>query len=81
VAVVGAKKQEATTAQVAGNGMNDGQSKTGGHGCVDSIAARAKDFNTGVGGQMVNTDHHAVLGSDGLLVKIRDHVLRALLSE
>jgi hypothetical protein len=73
--------RKASAAQVARGRMHDSESKAGGHGGVDGVAAGAQDFNAGVGGQMMHADHHAVLGADRLLVKIRDHVLRALLGD
>ena len=59
--------------------MNNSESKAGGYGGVDGVAAGAKDFNAGVGCEMMDADDHAMLGADRLLVKVRDHVLRALL--
>jgi hypothetical protein len=60
--------------------MHDGESKARGHGGVDSITAGAEDFNARVSGEMMDADDHPMLGADRLLIKIRDHVLRALLS-
>jgi hypothetical protein len=60
--------------------MDNGESKACGHGGVNSVAAGAEDFNAGISGEMVDADDHPMLGADRLLVKIGDHVLRALLS-
>jgi hypothetical protein len=57
---VGAQEQKAAAAQVAGRGMDHGQSKAGGHGGVHGVAARAQDFEAGVGGEVMDADHHAV---------------------
>ena len=80
VAVVGAEQQEAAAAEVAGDGMDDGQGKAGGHGGIDRVAAGAEDIEAGVGGQVMDGDDHAVRGADRLLGKIGKRVLRALLS-
>jgi hypothetical protein len=76
---VGTQEQEAASAEIAGGGMDDGQREPRGYGGVDRIAAGAEDLNTGIGGEMVDADNHAMAGPDWLLVQIGNHVLRALL--
>ena len=43
VAVVGAQQQEAAAAEVAGDGMHDGEGEAGGDGGVDGVAAFAAE--------------------------------------
>jgi hypothetical protein len=79
MAVFGAQKHKPAAAEIAGGGMNDSQRKAGSHGRVDGIAPAAQHLNTGVGGQMVDADDHAMPGSDRLFVEIGNHVRTALL--
>ena len=72
-------KQEAAAAQVAGCRMHDGESKAGGYGGVDCVAAFAQDLHAGVRGQVMDADDHAVARAHGLLAAIGEHVRRALL--
>jgi len=80
VAVVGAEQQESAAAEIAGRGMDNGESKAGGDGGVNGIAAFAQHVEAGVGGEMVDADHHAMGCADGLFIQVgRDggnHVLR-----
>ena len=78
-AVVGAEEQKSAAAQVAGGGVDDGQGKAGGHGGVDGVSALAQHFEAGVGGQVLDADHHAVRGAHGFLVAIGKHVAGVLL--
>ena len=78
-AVVHAQEQESAAAQVAGEGMDNGEGKAGGHSRIHRIAAFFQDFKAGVGGKVVNADHHAVARTDGLLAAPgQDVLLRGL---
>ncbi len=68
--VVGAQQQKAAAAQVAGRRMHYGQGKAGGHGGVHGVAARAQRFQSGIGGQVVDADHHAVPRAHRLFIAI-----------
>jgi hypothetical protein len=78
MAVMGTQQQEASAAEVAGRGMDDGKSKAGCNSGVDGVATGAQDLQAGVGGKMVDADYHAVLGPDWLLGKIGNHVFGTL---
>ena len=79
MAVVSAEEEKAASAEIAGCGMDDGEGKARGYSGVDGVAAGAERLKAGVRGEMVDADDHAVAGSDGLLVQIGNHDLRALL--
>ena len=64
------QQQKASTAQVSGRRMHHGQGKAGSHGGVHGVAARAQRFKASIGGQMMDADHHAVLGAHRLLVAV-----------
>jgi hypothetical protein len=73
-----AEEHEATSAQIACGGMDDGKSKARGDGSVDSVAALAENLKAGVGGEVMDTDDHSIPGADWLLVQIGNHVLLSL---
>ncbi len=59
-------EHEAASAEIAGEGINDGEGKADGDGCIDGIAALLEDGEAGVGGVVLNGDDHGVPGADGL---------------
>ena len=63
-AVVVADEHEAASAEVAGEGVDDGEGEADGYGCVDGVAALLEDFDAGVGGVVLDGDDHGVLGAD-----------------
>ena len=65
VAGVHADEHEAAAAEVAGLGKDDGEGEPDGDGRVDRIAAGLQDFDAGVGGVVVDADHHGVLRGRG----------------
>ena len=69
-----AQQKEAAAAQIAGEGMDDGEGKAGGHGRIHGVAAFAQDLHAGVGGKVVHADHHAVARANGLLAAPGQHV-------
>jgi hypothetical protein len=62
-----ADEHEASAANVACGGIDDGQGEAYGYGCVDGVAALLEDFYPGVGGVVLDGDDHGVLGADGLV--------------
>ena len=60
-------------------GCDDGESETGCHGGVHSVAALAQHLKPGIGGQVVHAHNHSVAGANRLLVEVGNHVLRAFL--
>ena len=72
VAVVGAEEQEPASAEIAGYGMDDGESEAGGYSGVDGVASGFEDLEAGVGGEVMDADDHSVFGADGLLAAIVD---------
>jgi len=71
---VGAEEKEAAATKIAGDGMNDGERKAGGYSCVDGVAAGLEDLETGVGGEVMNADDHAVPGAGGLLAAVGERL-------
>jgi hypothetical protein len=67
----GADEHEASTADVAGGGVDDGEGETDGHGGVDGVATFAEDLEAGVGGVVVDGDDDGVGGAGGLGGEIR----------
>jgi len=57
-----ADEHESSAAEVAGLREDDGQRESYGHRRVHRIAAGFEDFDAGVGGVVVDADHHRVLG-------------------
>ena len=66
LAVLVADEHEASSAEVAGEGVDDGEGEADGDGCVDGVAALLEDFDAGVGGVVLDGDDHGVLGAGGL---------------
>ena len=62
---VHADEHEASAADVSGLGKDDGEGESYRDGCVDCIAAGFEDFDSGVGGVVVDADDHGVLGGRG----------------
>ena len=62
VAGVHADEHEASAADIAGLGEDDGEGETDGDGRVHRVAAGLEDFDAGVGGRVMDADHHRVLG-------------------
>ena len=85
LAVMGAEEEKAAAAQVAGRRMHHCQGKAGGHGGVHGVAALAQEFKAGVGGEVVDADHHSMPRALGLLGKVGsgvgNPVHRALLGD
>ena len=63
--VRGADQHEAAAADVARLRQNHGEGEADGHGGIDGVAARAEDFQSGVGGVVVDRDDHGVRGAHG----------------
>ena len=61
-----ADEHEAAATQVAGLGKDDGEGESNRDGRVDCIAAGFQDFDTRVGGVVVDADHHRMLRARGL---------------
>ncbi len=76
---MGTQQQKAAAAQVAGHRVHDGQGKAGGHGGVHGVATLAQHLKAGVGGQVVDADHHPTARAYRLLVAVRGGVHGALL--
>lgn len=57
-------EHEAAAAEVAGEGVDDGQREAGGDGGVHRVAALLEDFAAGLGGELVGGGDHA-LGAHG----------------
>ncbi len=68
-AVMVADEHEASTADVAGGGIDDREGKAYGNGCVDGVAALFEDFNSGVGGVVLDGDDHACWARTGSSVE------------
>src|ERR1700679_987277 len=62
-ALVVADEHEASAADVACGGIDDGESEADGYGCVDGVAALLEDFDAGVGGVVLGGGDHRVLGA------------------
>ena len=62
-----ADEHEASAADVASLGIDDGEGEAYGYGCVDGVAALLEDGDAGVGGVVVDGDDHRVLGADGFV--------------
>jgi hypothetical protein len=60
-----ADEHEASATEVAGEGVDDGESETYGYGCVDGVAALLEDGDAGVGRVVLDADDHCVLGAGG----------------
>ncbi len=56
----------AAAAEVAGEGMCDGQRETDRHGCVHGVTARLQDLEAGIGAVFFHGDDHAVPGMNRL---------------
>ena len=61
-------EHESAAAEVAGEGVDDGEREADGDGGVDGIAAGLQDSDAGVGGEVMHGDDHGVRGADGLVV-------------
>ena len=70
-AVLVADEHEASSADVAGAGVDDGEGEVDGDGGVDGVAALLEDLDAGVGGVVLDGDDHGVLGADGLYGGLR----------
>ena len=79
LAVMRAQKKESAAAQVARDGMHDGQRKPGGHGCVHGVAAFTKDVEARIRREVMHAHHHAVRCPNRLFAAIGQHVLFAFL--
>jgi len=64
-AAVVADEHEAAAAYVSGCGVDDGEGKADGHGCVDRVTALLEDGEACVGGVVVDGDDHGVFGANG----------------
>ena len=71
-AVVVADEHEAAAAEVSSCGVDDGEGKADGDGCVDGVAALLQDGKAGVGGVVVDGDDHGVFGADRLVGLLRE---------
>jgi hypothetical protein len=60
-----ADEHEASAADVAGLGEDDGEREADRDGRVHGIAAGLQDLDAGVGGVVVDADHHRVFGGGG----------------
>lgn len=65
LAMLIADEHEAASAEVAGEGVDDGKGEVYGDGCVDGVAALFKDGEAGVGGIVFDGDDHGVGGAGG----------------
>ena len=63
-----ADEHEAASAEVSGEGIDDGEREADGYGCIDGVAALLEDGDAGVGGVVLDGDDHGVLGACGLEV-------------
>ncbi len=61
-------EHESATAEIAGEGIDDGEGKADGDGGIDGVAAFLQDLDAGVGGEVVDGDDHGVRGAHGLVV-------------
>ena len=59
-------EHEAAAAEVARDGMDDGEREAGGDGCVHRVAALLQDGDAGVGGIVMHADDHGVVGGAGV---------------
>ena len=64
-AVFVADEHEAAAAEVSCEGIDDGEGEVHGYGGVDGVAALFEDFDAGVGGVVLDGDHHGVPGAGG----------------
>jgi len=69
---VQADEHESATADVACGRVDDGEGESRCDGSVDSVAAFSHDFDSRVGGEVVNADDHGVLGAGRLLFGVVD---------
>ncbi len=60
-------QHESASAKIARGGMDDGQREACSHCGIHGVAAFLKDLDAGIGREVVNADHHCVLGANRLL--------------
>ena len=58
-----ADEHEAASAEVAGEGIDDGEGEVYRNGCVDCVSTFFEDLDACVGGVVLNSDDHGVGGA------------------